>query len=115
MRCTLARKQFDIADDLDACAACQIDRQVRLGMRQRYAGRQYKRCKGRPVRGTQVRNRDAFGLRLGNALRVVVPCGHFRSTRDQRTRCCKARATQPEQCALTAFERRGGRHAITAA
>ena len=41
----LAAEELDVADDLDARGAGLLDRPVRLGMRERHAGRQHERGK----------------------------------------------------------------------
>ena len=54
---SLAREKLDIADDLDASATRQFHRPVRLGMRERHAGRQDEGRESWPCRAAQVRRR----------------------------------------------------------
>ena len=94
----LAREQLDIADDLDAGAARQFDGPVRLGMRQRHAGRQHEGRKARPVRRRADRRSRCRSPRPCATLSgLSSQASTSRAARHQRTRRREPRAAEAEE------------------
>ncbi len=108
----LAREQFDIADDLDTRAAGKLDRPVRLGMRQRHAGRQHERGETRPVDFAQIGNGNAFSLRARDAFGIVVPRGDDSAALGKRPRGRDPRSAQAEKGDLASIECGDRRHRL---
>lgn len=92
----LAAEQLDIADHLDASLACRQHGPVRLGMRQRNAGRQHQRREILPRHGAQIRRHES-GLRgFDHAVDAVVARHDIRATGLQRLAAGKAGAAEAE-------------------
>ena len=109
----LAREQLDVADDLDAGAARQLDRPVRLrdasAARRATAPGDEKPLQSALV---QIADCDALLLGLGDAVRIVVPGKHLGAAFDQRVRGRQPGAAEPEKRDLLAVERCGRDHRL---
>ena len=114
-RRALAREQLDVADDLDAGAARQLDRPVRLRMRQRHAGRQHQRGEAAPVALAKIADGDALLLGPGDAVGIVVPGQHVGAAFDQRVRGRQPGPAEPEEGDLLAVERACRDHLLLSA
>ncbi len=79
----LAGEQLDVADHLDPGGPRAVHRPVRLGVRQRHAGRQQQRVEARPVGLAQINQPE---VRLRPRSLAVVPRCNLGPSSNQRTR-----------------------------
>ena len=92
----LAAKQLDVADHFDPGCSRELGDPVRRRMGERNAGREHKRGDPRPVDVMQIRRRDAGGVGLGDALRIVIEGDDIGAAGEQRACAHQPRAAQPE-------------------
>ena len=92
----LAAEQLDVADHLDGGFSRERNAPVRAGMGERNAGREHQRRDLRPIELPQVGGRNAGGVRLRHALRIIVEGDHVGAAGEERARAHQSRAAQPE-------------------
>ena len=93
---TLAAEQLDVADDLDAGGLGFGHRPVRLGMRERHAGRQHEGRKSAPIGGGDILDRKAGRRRRAASRGAVVGGDHRRPAGGQRAARGDARNAETE-------------------
>ena len=108
----LAREQFDIADDFDACAFSTTS--CGAGMRQRHAGREHQRLELVP-RPVAPRRDVAPSPSAMRRVFLVVPGIDARAARLQRAHRRHAGARQSEDADVLMREGAGRDHRLTAA
>ena len=90
----LPAEQLDVSDHLDIGHACQVDRPVRLRVRQRRAGRQHQSSGFRPVETAQILRLYPCRLRFGDLLSVIIKGDHVGAAFFQRARSQKTGTTE---------------------
>ena len=106
----LAAEQFDVADHLDAGFLRELDGPMRRRMGERNAGRQHQRRELRPISAAQIGGRDAGGVGLRHALRIVVVGDDIGAAGHERAGARQPRAAQPEHGDLFAGKGRDRNH-----
>ena len=111
----LPHEQLDIADDLHAGGAGEIDAPMRFRVGQRHAGRQHQGGKARPIGLAQIADGNTGLPGFGNPVRVVVRGHHIRPALKQRVGGRDTGTAETEQCNPFSLERRDRNHRVTAA